>query len=50
MRKPSRKKLPERGAHDSERNLANNISRGFTAALFMMCMDVIVVRQVVLEA
>lgn len=43
-------KLKERGAHDSERNLANKISRGsFTAAFFMMCMDVIGVRQVSLE-
>lgn len=44
-------KLGERGAHESERNLANKISRGsFTAAFFMMCMDVIGVRQVSLEA
>ncbi|WP_348643981.1 DUF6471 domain-containing protein [Mesorhizobium sp. WSM4310] len=38
------------GAHDTERNLANKISRGsFTAAFFMMCLDVIGVRQVSLE-
>jgi len=44
-------KLKERGAKESERNLANKISRGsFTAAFFMMCMDVIGVRQVSLEA
>lgn len=43
-------KLTEKGAHESERNLANKISRGsFTAAFFMMCMDVIGVRQVSLE-
>lgn len=43
-------KLNERGARDSERNLANKISRSsFTAAFFMMCMDVIGVRQVSLE-
>lgn len=43
-------KLKERGAKESERNLANKISRGsFTAAFFMMCMDAIGVRQVSLE-
>ena len=43
-------RLKERGAHENERNLANKISRGsFTAAFFMMCMDVIGVRQVSLE-
>ncbi|OHV63646.1 hypothetical protein LCM4576_29680 [Mesorhizobium sp. LCM 4576] len=43
-------RLKERGAQDSERNLANKISRGsFTAAFFLMCMDVIGVRQVSLE-
>ncbi|MBA3449533.1 MAG: hypothetical protein H0T56_18375 [Pseudaminobacter sp.] len=43
-------KLKERGAHESERNLANKISRGsFTAAFFMMCMDVIGVRSLSLE-
>lgn len=43
-------KLTERGAHETERNLANKISRGsFTAAFFMMCMDAIGVRQVSLE-
>ncbi len=43
-------KLTAKGAHESERNLANKISRGsFTAAFFMMCMDVIGVRQVSLE-
>lgn len=44
-------KLKEHGSHDTERNLANKISRGsFTAAFFMMCLDVIGVRQVSLEA
>ena len=44
------KKLSELGAKESERNLANKISRGsFTAAFFMMCMDAIGVRQVTLE-
>ncbi|WP_245270460.1 DUF6471 domain-containing protein [Mesorhizobium ciceri] len=44
-------KLKEHGAHDTERNLANKISRGsFTAAFFMMWLDVIGVRQVSLEA
>jgi hypothetical protein len=43
-------RLRERGAVESERNLANKISRGsFTAAFFMMCMDAIGVRQVSLE-
>ncbi|MER9944451.1 DUF6471 domain-containing protein [Mesorhizobium sp. M0092] len=43
-------KLKDKGAHETERNLANKISRGsFTAAFFMMCMDVIGVRQVSLE-
>jgi hypothetical protein len=43
-------KLTARGAKESERNLANKISRGsFTAAFFMMCMDAIGVRQVSLE-
>lgn len=43
-------RLKERGAKESERNLANKISRGsFTAAFFMMCMDAIGVRQVSLE-
>lgn len=44
-------KLTAHGVKESERNLANKISRGsFTAAFFMMCMDVIGVRQVSLEA
>lgn len=44
-------KLSEVGAKETERNLANKISRGsFTAAFFMMCMDAIGVRQVTLEA
>jgi hypothetical protein len=44
-------KLRDRGAKESERNLANKISRGsFTAAFFMMCMDVIGARQVRLDA
>lgn len=35
-------KLKTLGANESERNIANKISRGsFTAAFFMMCMDVI---------
>ena len=43
-------KLKDRGAQESERNLANKISRGsFTAAFFMMCMDAIGVRNVSLE-
>lgn len=43
-------KLSEVGAKESERNLANKISRGsFTAAFFMMCMDALGVRQVSLE-
>jgi len=44
-------KLKSVGANESERNLANKISRGsFTAAFFMMCMDVIGVKQVALGA
>lgn len=44
-------KLKALGAHESERNLANKISRGsFTAAFFMMCMDVIGVETVALKA
>jgi hypothetical protein len=43
-------RLKERGAKESERNLANWISQGsFTAAFFMMCMDAIGVRQGSLE-
>jgi hypothetical protein len=43
-------KLSEVGAKETERNLANKISRGsFTAAFFMMCMDALGVRQVTLE-
>ena len=35
-------KLSTLGVNENERNLANKISRGsFTAAFFMMCMDVI---------
>ena len=42
--------LTERGAPDNERNLANKISRGsFTAAFFMLCMDVIGAGQLQLE-
>ena len=42
--------LTDRGAPDNERNLANKISRGsFTAAFFMLCMDVIGAAQVQLE-
>ena len=38
------------GAQESERNLANKISRGsFTAAFFMMCMDAIGARSLSLE-
>ncbi|WP_280178839.1 DUF6471 domain-containing protein [Mesorhizobium delmotii] len=37
--------MTKRGAHEGERNLANKICRGtFSAAFFMMCMDVICVR------
>lgn len=44
-------KLKALGANENERNLANKISRGsFTAAFFMMCMEVIGARQVSLEA
>lgn len=42
--------LTERGAPENERNLANKISRGsFTAAFFMLCMDVIGAGQLQLE-
>lgn len=45
------KKLTALGADESERNIANKISRGsFTAAFFMMCMDAIGARQLVLDA
>jgi predicted DNA-binding ribbon-helix-helix protein len=44
-------RLAEKGVKENERNLANKISRGsFTAAFFMMCMDAIGVRQVILES
>lgn len=43
-------KLKAKGANENERNLANKISRGsFTAAFFMMCMDVIGANSVNLE-
>ncbi len=43
-------RLKANGANESERNIANKISRGsFTAAFFMMCMDAIGVRQVSLD-
>ncbi|WP_255606436.1 DUF6471 domain-containing protein [Nitratireductor rhodophyticola] len=43
-------RLTEKGAKESERNIANKISRGsFTAAFFMMCMDVIGVHDLSLE-
>lgn len=43
-------RLTAKGARESERNLANKISRGsFTAAFFMMCMDAIGVHEVSLE-
>lgn len=43
-------RLTAKGAKESERNLANKISRGsFTAAFFMMCMDAIGVRDLSLE-
>ena len=43
--------LTAKGANESERNLANKISRGsFTAAFFLMCMDVIGANTVVLHA
>lgn len=39
------------GAKESERNIANKISRGsFTAAFFIMCMKVIGVHDLSLEA
>lgn len=39
------------GAKENERNIANKISRGsFTAAFFMMCMDVIGVHDLSLQA
>ncbi|ODA67900.1 hypothetical protein A7A08_01067 [Methyloligella halotolerans] len=39
------------GAKESERNIANKISRGsFTAAFFMMCMDVIGANSLTLKA
>lgn len=44
-------KLTAIGMKESERNIANKISRGsFTAAFFMMCMDVIDAHSVSLEA
>ncbi|MEP5781123.1 MAG: DUF6471 domain-containing protein [Hyphomicrobiales bacterium] len=44
-------KLSTLGISENERNLANKISRGsFTAAFFMMCMDVIGANNVTLEA
>ena len=43
-------RLTAKGAKESERNIANKISRGsFTAAFFMMCMDVIGANSIVLE-
>lgn len=43
-------KLKTVGANENERNIANKISRGsFTAAFFMMCMDVIGANNVALE-
>lgn len=43
--------LTAKGANENERNLANKISRGsFTAAFFLMCMDVIGANTVVLHA
>jgi len=43
-------KLKALGAKETERNLANKISRGsFTAAFFMMCMDAIGANSLVLE-
>lgn len=43
-------KLQEKGANENKLNLANKISRGsFTAAFFLMCMDVIGVRNISLE-
>lgn len=44
-------KLTAMGLKESERNIANKISRGsFTAAFFMMCMDVIGAHSVSLDA
>lgn len=43
-------RLQTLGVKENERNLANKISRGsFTAAFFMMCMDVIGASNVALE-
>lgn len=43
-------RLTEKGARESERNIANKISRGsFTAAFFIMCMDVIGAHSLSLE-
>lgn len=43
-------KLAGIGVNENERNLANKISRGsFTAAFFMMCMDVIGANSVALQ-
>ena len=43
-------RLKAKGAKESERNIANKISRGsFTAAFFIMCMDVIGVHDLSLE-
>lgn len=40
-------RLGEMGVEESERNLANKISRGsFTAAFFLLCLDAIGVRSV----
>lgn len=43
-------KLTALGAKESERNIANKISRGsFTAAFFIMCMDAIGAHSLSLE-
>ena len=42
--------LAQRGVHESEKNLANKISRGsFTAAFFLQCLDAIGARKVELD-
>jgi hypothetical protein len=43
-------KLAAIGVHETERNLANKISRGgFTAAFFLQCLEAIGAREVVLQ-
>ena len=43
-------RLGERGVHDSERNIANKISRGsFSAAFFLQCLSAIGCKTIVLD-